>query len=88
VVQTADRDEDGRNPARGRPCLAGKGWGKGVCSPRVPFEAVRRSEDAPAMENGGVADLRPPQHLLQRADRECSSRCGSRGFIEGVRRRR
>jgi hypothetical protein len=52
VVQTADRDEDGRNPARGRPGLAGKRWENGIGSPRVRFEAVQRSEDAPAMVSG------------------------------------
>jgi hypothetical protein len=47
--------------------LAGKGRGSGVGSPRVPFEAAQRSEDAPAMENGGAVDLRPPQPVLRRA---------------------
>jgi hypothetical protein len=62
----AASDGDRRNPARGRPGLAGKGRVSGVGSPRVPFEAVRRSEDAPAMENSGAVDLRPPQPLLRR----------------------
>jgi hypothetical protein len=82
----AASDGDRRNPARGRLGLAGKGRISGVGSPRVPFEVVRRSEDAPAMENGSAADLRPPQHLFQRADRECSARYGSGGFREGVGR--
>jgi hypothetical protein len=79
----AASDGDRQNPARGRPGLVGKGRLSGVGSPRVPFEAVRRSEDAPAMENGGVTDLRPPQPLFRCADRECSARCGSRVFREG-----
>jgi hypothetical protein len=78
----AANDGDRRNPARGRPGLAGKGWVSGVGSPRVPFEAVRRSEDAPAIENG-AADLRSSQPLFRCADRECSARCGSEVFREG-----
>jgi hypothetical protein len=83
VVPGATSSGDGRIPARRRPGLDGKGWWSGVGSPRVPFEAVRRSEDAPAMENGGAADLRPPQPLLQHA---CSQWrwAGGRGGWSGV----
>jgi hypothetical protein len=79
----AASDGDRRNPARGRPGLAGKGRVSGVGSPRVPFEAVRRSEDAPAMENSGAVDLRPPQPLFRCTDRECWASCGSGAFREG-----
>jgi hypothetical protein len=79
----AASDGDCWNPARGRQGLAGKGRVSGVGSPRVPFEAVWRSEDAPAMENSGAADLRPSQPLFRCADRECSARCGSEVFREG-----
>jgi hypothetical protein len=58
VVQTADRDEDGRNPARGRPGLAGKGPRRGLGLPRVPFEAVQRSEEVPEGVLGGSVDLK------------------------------
>jgi hypothetical protein len=58
-----ERDEDGQIPARGRPGLAGKRWESGVGSSRVRFEAVRWSEDAPAMANGGEVAGGPP--LLQ-----------------------
>jgi hypothetical protein len=73
---------DGWIPVRERPGLNGKGWGSGVGSHKVPFEAVRRSEDAPVKENGGAADLRPPQPLLQRA---CSQwrRAGGWGGAAG-----
>jgi hypothetical protein len=66
VVQTADRDEDGRNPARGRPCLVGKGWGKGLCSPRVPFWGLDALQRAPVVVLGGAVDLPPPLLLLRR----------------------
>jgi hypothetical protein len=69
VVQTADRDEDGRNPARRRPNLAGKGRGSGVGSPGVRFLSFRAAGGAPAMENGGGVDLGPPLPLLRRVGR-------------------
>jgi hypothetical protein len=55
VVPGATSCGDGRIPARRRPGLARKGWVSGVGSLRVPFKAVRRSEDAPAIQNGGAA---------------------------------
>jgi hypothetical protein len=58
VVQTANRDEDGRNPARGRPGLAGKGPRRGLGLPSVPFEAVQRSEEVPDGVLGGSVDLK------------------------------
>jgi hypothetical protein len=61
VVPDATSGGDGRIPARRRPGLAGKGWGSGVGSSRVRFEAVRRSEDAPAMAGGGGAAVHLPR---------------------------
>jgi hypothetical protein len=58
VVQTANRDEDGRNPARGRPGLAGKGPRRGLGLPSVPFEAVQRSEEVPDGVLGGSVVLK------------------------------
>jgi hypothetical protein len=69
VVQTTDRDEDGRNPARRRPNLAGKGQGSGVGSSGVRFLSFQASGGAPAMENGGSVDLEPPLPLLRRVGR-------------------
>jgi hypothetical protein len=46
VVQGADRDEDGRNPARRRPDLAGKGRGSDEGSPRVRFLGSNGAEEA------------------------------------------
>jgi hypothetical protein len=69
VVQTADRDEDGRNPTRRRPDFTGKGRWSGVGSPGVGFLSFRASGGAPAMENSGVVDLRPPLPLLRRVGR-------------------
>jgi hypothetical protein len=88
VVQTVDRDEDGRNPARRRPNLAGKGRGSGVGSPGVRFETVWRLEDAPAMENGGTADLRPPLPLLRRACSQWTRPGGHGGWSGAVGRLR
>jgi hypothetical protein len=35
-------------PARGRLSSAGKGWGSGVGSPRVPFRGLLAAEEQPA----------------------------------------
>jgi hypothetical protein len=67
VIPSATSGGDGWIPARRRPGLAEKGWGSGVGSPRVRFEAVRVTEDAPAMENDGAMDLRPQELLLGHA---------------------
>jgi hypothetical protein len=62
----AASDGNHRNPARRRSGLAGQGPRRGLGLPRVRFEAVRRSEDAPAMAGGGGAAVRPPRPNCQR----------------------
>jgi hypothetical protein len=56
--------------------LARKRWGSDVGSPRVRFEAVRRSEDASAIAGGGGAAVRPPRPNFRQPDGSASQgRC-------------
>jgi hypothetical protein len=78
-----DRDEDGRNPARRRPNLAGKGRGSDPCSPRVPFRRLEGSEEVPAAVLGGALHPWPPVPRFLRGDRLWSW-SGGRGRCRGV----
>jgi hypothetical protein len=53
-------------PARGRLGSAGKGWGSGVGTPRVPFRGSMAAEEQPTMVLCGVARCKPREHLFRR----------------------
>jgi hypothetical protein len=76
-------DGDRRNPARGRPFFAGKGWGSDPCSPRVPFRWLEGSEEVPVVVLGGALHPWPPLPRFQRGD-HLWSWSGGRGRCRGV----
>jgi hypothetical protein len=87
VVLGATSSGDGRILMRGRPDLAGKGRGSGVDSPRVPFEAVQRSEEVPEWSLAAQWIWRPPLLLLRGTERLARARDGG-GSSRGFKRRR